>query len=346
MRLTTRRARAWAIGIAVPIALLAGILLLLMYLGVFTRDLVGRQSNATALAIPPDSFGLSGEVVRFSSRDGIALEGWWLPGTPPGRAVVVLSHGGGSARSRMLERAAFLVHGSLDVLAIDLRAHGGSEGEYSSLGYMEALDVLGAVDYLQQRGESRPIVLMGSSLGSVASLNAAARYPDVAAVIAEGAYASYGDMLRRFCDLGLADPDTPFLERILLRFCKWPPAEMVWRVEYRLRTGVDLAPERADALEAVKRIQSPILFVTGEHDPFAPVEDARKMLEAAANRNSQMAVIEGAGHSAFRPETRDQYETAVWRFLDEVLGGSPDGETEGPDTTVEATAGLRPNVDA
>jgi pimeloyl-ACP methyl ester carboxylesterase len=94
----------------------------------------------------------------------------------------------------MLPRASFLVRGGYNVLAIDLRGHGESAAQYASPGYLESRDVLGAIQYVHERGEHDPIVLLGLSYGAAAVVLAAAQSEDVAAVIADGVYPSGADV--------------------------------------------------------------------------------------------------------------------------------------------------------
>ncbi len=163
------------------------VLFILIVFRFFTADVIGRQSDRQSITAQPDSLGPESEVVRFLARDSLSIEGWFLPAAKPTKGNTVLAHGGGSNRSRMLGRAAFLIEAGFNVLATDLGAHGGRKGDLNSFGMLEALDVLGAVDFLTSAGGAEPMVLMGLSHGSASSMNAAAQSPEISAVVTEGA---------------------------------------------------------------------------------------------------------------------------------------------------------------
>ena len=93
----------------------------------------------------PSDFGLRSETVSFDSTDGIPLKAWWLPASGTPRGAVIIAHGIDHTRQVMLPRAAFLVRGGYDVLAMDLRGHGESGGSIVSPGLLEARDILGAL---------------------------------------------------------------------------------------------------------------------------------------------------------------------------------------------------------
>src|SRR5260370_28606340 len=66
---------------------------------------------------------------------------------------------------------------------------------------LEARDLLGAVDAARHRGGAGPFVAPGHSSGAVASLQAAARSPEIAAVIADGAFISPDRALERATEI-------------------------------------------------------------------------------------------------------------------------------------------------
>ena len=165
---------------------------------------IGNHPEWREIVHTPGDYHLRSEPVAFSSTDGIPLKAWWLPAETKtedsaqaaAATNVVLAHGRDMNRSGMLARAAFLVRNGYNVLDVDLRDHGESGGNYITPGSREALDILGGVAYLRNRGLSGPIVAFGYSYGAVAALHAAAQCPDVAAVISDSAFISPDDVLK------------------------------------------------------------------------------------------------------------------------------------------------------
>ena len=145
---------------------------------------------------PPARGRAAFDRVDFAARDGRArVCGEYLP-APAGQAAVVLVNGRDRRRNRELAQA-LCVQG-LSVLSIDLRGRGGSSAHRGSFGRRERHDVLGAVDYLLERGHPPGrIGVMGSGIGANAVLGAAADEPAIRAVLAEGTGSTLDRALRR-----------------------------------------------------------------------------------------------------------------------------------------------------
>src|SRR5713226_2107323 len=239
--------------------------------------------------------------------------------------AVILAHGRDANRSFMLSRARFLVMHGYNAFPIDLRGHGESGGRYMTPGVLEALDILGAVDAARHRGDAGPFVALGHSSGAVASLQAAARSPEIAAVIADGAFISPDRALERATEIVGRDAAAPFAEKLALRTANWllhsswGRAYIDWA--FYERTGMRIEPHDADALPAIARIGArPVLFIVGAQDAIAPPDDARQMYEAALSPAKALLVVPGAGHNTTYGTAPALYETQVLQFLVKALG--------------------------
>jgi pimeloyl-ACP methyl ester carboxylesterase len=291
------------------------------YLG--SDQAIGEHPEWRRIAATPADFGLNAEVVSFNSRDGIPLKACWLPAQGMAYGNLVLAHGRDANRSNMLSRASFLVRNGYNVLALDLRDHGESGGRFITPGYLEALDILGAVDHLQGRGERAPIAVLGHSYGAVAALNAAAQSSKIVAVISDGAFASATELMGNVTRHFLNTADTPRRIKILLRLSRWPGVQGAARVAFYLRTGQYVGSEMTTTLPAVSRMHQPVLFISGEKDFISPTENAYRMFAALPATQKFLFIVPNAGHNTTYKAAPHEYETAVLRFLTEAGGRGP-----------------------
>src|SRR5258708_21887415 len=130
---------------------------------------------------PPD--GWAEEVSFPSADDAIRISGWFFKAPDPQpRPAILLCHGIWTGRRDGLPLALRFRAAGYNVLCFDFRAHGLSDSRFTSVVHHETNDVLGAVAYFTQRPEvdARRIGVIGFSMGAAASIQAAARCPDIA----------------------------------------------------------------------------------------------------------------------------------------------------------------------
>ena len=112
------------------------------------------------------------ETVRFSSGDGVELEGDVLtPATPRGAAVVCHPHplyGGTRSDAVVATVSRTLVGAGFRVLRFDFRGAGGSGGAHGG-GPAEVLDARAALDQIATAHE--PVVMAGYSFGADVALS-------------------------------------------------------------------------------------------------------------------------------------------------------------------------------
>jgi uncharacterized protein len=146
---------------------------------------VGSESMKPARQqISPPNFDGGYEAVSFGTTSGRTLRGWFLTGTDD--VGIVLLHGIRSDRTSLVERAKFLRRQGYNVLLFDLQAHGDSDGDYITFGFIEARDVEAAVKFLRETKKVSRVGIIGLSLGGAAALLADGARAD--AIILEAVY--------------------------------------------------------------------------------------------------------------------------------------------------------------
>jgi pimeloyl-ACP methyl ester carboxylesterase len=293
-------------------------LLLVFYAGVgylATSPLIGENPRWRRIDKSPADFGLTGETISFHSQDDVSLKAWWLRADGKPRANVIVVHGIDHTRQAMLPRASFLVHGGYNVLAVDLRGHGESAAQYVSPGYLEARDVLGAVDYLRERGERQPVAVLGVSYGAAAAL-LAARSGAIAAVIADGVYPSGRHVLQNIRRHYFQDRKTRLSLRALFLLTRVPGVLRAVALVYYARTGVYLGSDLVSVLPAASRLTIPVLFISGTHDWIVPTEQTREVMSVLPGEHKSLVVIPHADHDTTFSTAPALYRNAVLAFLD------------------------------
>ncbi|MDW8851986.1 alpha/beta hydrolase [Flavobacterium sp. MMLR14_040] len=91
----------------------------------------------------------------------------WLIKTENSKGTVILFHGYGAEKSLMIEKSNEFIKLGFSTMLVDFMGSGNSEGNQTTIGYMEAEEVKTSFDYLKQTGEKN-IYLFGTSMGAVA----------------------------------------------------------------------------------------------------------------------------------------------------------------------------------
>ncbi len=280
-----------------------------------TAALFGENPRWRGMNRGPKDFGLAGETVTLQSTDGLMLKAWWLPANGEPRGDVIIAHGIDHTRQVMLPRAVFLVRGGYNVLALDLRGHGESESRAVSPGFLEARDILGAVNYLRWRGEREPIVVLGVSYGAAAAVLAAAQSQQIAAVIADGVFPSGAAVAGNISRHVVADARSNVWLQTAARIDSLPCLPMAIALVYWARTGVYLGSDLLNVIPYAARVRVPVLFISGGSDWIVPTEQERKVMAAIPGDRKSMLVIPGAQHDTTFSTDPSRYRDAVLDFL-------------------------------
>lgn len=272
-----------------------------------TRAMILVHPGRTQPSRTPFDLGITTwDEVSFPSADGVLLEGWFIPPDPNSkRATMIYVHGLGSNRSEFLNQAAMLAPHGYGALLFDLRNHGQSQGNVTTLGYAEVEDVRGAVAYLLTRPEvnSDLLGLVGMSMGGGIVIRAAARIPEVRAVIAQSAITSLEDNMAQGVRALTGLPPFPFAPLV------------VWFGE--LETGAKIHQVRP--IEDVAGIAPrAILFIHGELDEVIPASNSLQLYQAA-REPKQLYLIPNAGHGGYLDTDPEKFERILVGFLGTYL---------------------------
>lgn len=259
--------------------------------------------------VRPADFALAAQEVQIPPIDG-----------PPLRAdlvvargdlgTLILLHGYLGARDQLLPVAAWAEGQGWSSLLVDQRGSGGSGGDRTSIGRLEAYDAAAAVAWARAHRPG-PVVVYGFSMGAAAAIGAVARagaQPD--GLILEGCYADLREAVGwRVAMMGL--PERPLSDWLGL----WGSVVL----------GANLLAQSPE--DDARRVHVPTLLLHGADDPRAPADNGRR-IEAGLQGPRRLVVLPDTGHQLGVDHAPAPWAAAVAALLAQAArspGAAPPG---------------------
>lgn len=245
------------------------------------------------------------EEVFVTSFDGLKLAGRYYH-LKDGAPLIIFFHGYRCSSLRD-GNGIFLYTRKLgfNVLLVDQRAHGKSEGSTITFGVKGRYDCKSWVDYAIERfGATQKIYLSGLSMGGATVLMAAdiGLPKNVIGILADCPYSSPKAILCSVIkQLGFPVKLTYQLAKISAK----------WIGKFDI--------EEASAIESVRNSQIPILILHGNADDFVPCYMSMDCL-AAGKGNVCLTLIKGAAHGMSHCVDTPGYERSVYAFFENTGG--------------------------
>lgn len=204
--------------------------------------------------------------------------------------------------------AKFLNSLGYNLLFVDNRAHGLSQGKYIGFGVLDSIDVNSWVDYLVANMNQETIILYGMSMGAATVLNTDSSPSDsspdsspVKAIIADCGFASGYDEVAYQIKKMYHLPSFPLvpISNILLKLL----------AKYSLKDK--------EAYKSIKNYKNSLLIIHGSRDHFVPTSDAYKIFDNATC-HKKILIVPGASHAKSYLKDTELYEQTIKEFLDEI----------------------------
>lgn len=244
------------------------------------------------------------ETVSVTSFDGLCLKGIYLPIENP-RGCIICVHGYRSIGVQdFAPMPEFYQSLGLNVLIVDQRACGESEGKYTTFGIQERHDVLTWANYMSKRLGDLPILLDGLSLGA-ATVMMAADLPlpeTVRAIVADCGFTSPWDIIAHCGKKWFHIPAFPMVH---ILSCV---ARVMFGGGYR----------SVDTRETLAKSSLPLLLLHGADDDFVPTWMSDVHYDAATGYKRKV-IVPGAGHGMSYITDMPRCQKELSDFVDHVL---------------------------
>jgi uncharacterized protein len=146
----------------------------------------------------PQQKGLKFEEVNFTSSDGTALTGWFVPATGKAIGTVIHFHGNAQNMTAHFSFVDWLPFEGFNVFTFDYRGYGRSGGTPQRQGVYD--DCVAAITYVQKRPDvdRNSLLIFGQSLGGANALAVLGekRFDGIKAVAIDSTFYSYRSIVR------------------------------------------------------------------------------------------------------------------------------------------------------
>ena len=267
------------------------------------------------------------QELRVLSYDDHLLYGRFIP-AENARATIIQFHGYRSHFCVDFSASMRYYHDKgYNLLMVDQRAHGKSEGKYITFGVKERYDVLSWVTYVSlMLGEDHPIFLGGLSMGATTVCMASdLDFPgNVVGVIADCGFSSPADILGV-----LAESQYHVPGRLAVAFLN---------VFSRLFCGFGL--REWSTSDALSNTRLPVAFFHGLDDQLVPSQMSRKSYDACCSEKV-LTEFPGAGHGTSWLKDKARYQSVLESFMEQCLStiGADSIPPRTADTVETATGG-------
>lgn len=242
------------------------------------------------------------EDVWIQSKDGLRLHGTFFPAEGSKKTILCLHGYTSKGMNDYASIASFYLPLGYNMLMIDERAHGESEGHYIGFGCLDRWDTKEWIDYLDRRlkGEGE-IFLHGTSMGAATALmTSGLKLPDcVKGIISDCAFTSPWEMF----------------SSVLKNMYHIPPFPILNISDHMTVKKAGYSLKECNAKEEVKKAKVPILFIHGSADSFVPPYMCRELYESCT-APKDILIIEGAGHAESYYKETKKYEEKVKALLE------------------------------
>jgi len=190
-----------------------------------------------------------------------------------------------------------------NILVVDIRAHGLSDGTYHSSGILESEDLIAWIEYLRTSLGISDVTLHGVCVGGATAIYAyhklqAKGVQAIRSIVTDGLFSSNYEMFRR----NMKDYRQPAFPALQLCF-----------LLARLFVKVNLFKESPNRY--MPSIGIPFLFIYSREDKYAVPSKGQQLYDSCASPKKELRFFPKGAHSHVRYNQPLEYDNVIAKFL-------------------------------
>ncbi len=258
----------------------------------------------------PSDLGYRYEEFNVETSDGLKLHGWIIPRNSD-KTILVL-HGYTSSKydeHYVKPVIDILARNNFNAVVLDLRAHGESHGELTTLGLREVEDIEKLLQWLRDEKPelTNRIGVIGYSMGGAIALMLGARSSDVKAIVADSPYMDIVASGRRWIMRlkGLMKTLLLSVYPLIIRFAEH-------------KAGINARELRM--INYAKKINKPVLIIAGRNDDLVSLDEIKEFYTILKHYNDKVELwITDSKHVSSIRDYPEEYEKRIIDFYNKYL---------------------------
>jgi len=243
---------------------------------IINRIIYQPGMTAATPGFTPAALSIDFEDVQLVAADGVAITGWYMKAPAP-RGSLLYLHGNAGNRRDWAQVAPDFINQGYNLLLLDYRGYGDSQGKPSEQGLFRDGDAAWVWLKARTEREGLPAYVLGKSLGSGVATYLAATYSP-AGLILDSAFTS--------------------MSQLIAHHARWLPRFLI--------------PSLFQSLARAESITCPTLVLHGDRDELVPLAHGLSLYNKLQAPKA-LGVIPGADHNDI--DAYDSYWRWVADFL-------------------------------
>ncbi|MCR4595677.1 MAG: alpha/beta hydrolase [Lachnospiraceae bacterium] len=237
--------------------------------------------------------------VEIVNKSGLKLYGRYRMRPEATHRWIISVHGYRDDHRFMLPYVMRFYEGGFNVFTQDNRAHGMSDGDYISMGWLDKDDVYEWIDCIRRMDPDAEVIVHGVSMGGATTMMLSGlNHPAVIGYVEDCGYTSTWDMFKVVMNRDYHLPTFPIMD--------------LTNLMSRLKLGFDF--KKSSSLAQIRKCVKPILFMHGEKDDYIPVEMCHTLYENYGGEKD-LYITPDAGHAESMDYDPDTYFSTIFEFI-------------------------------
>ncbi len=251
----------------------------------------------------------SKEDITLKSFDGLNLTSTLIMNENPTNKFIVLVHGVSICYVGSLKYFDIFYKNGFNVLIVNQRRHGKSEGKYSTYGFYEKYDLNMWIEYLKSRfGNDIILGLHGESMGAGTVMETIPLNDSIKFVIEDCGYSNFHELI----GFQITHAYKNRLVRKILR------PSLIF-ANFFMKTKAKFSMKKIVPIDIVSSTSLPMMFIHGKEDYFVPWYMAVDLYKAKTKGYKELYLVEGAKHAEALEVNKILYEKKIMTFIEKAL---------------------------